>query len=1028
MTAGAPLEQVRGALARLHEPGALERHPLAARFGGGKGLRRALEDAVAGLVRRDANAGARAARRHELLRLRYLEALPVEEVHRRLLIGRSEYYREHERALHDLAALLPPSPSVATGSTERLPIPLTGLVGREGELAEIDRLLRASRLLTLTGPGGSGKTRLALQAAERVGLEYPNGVHFVQLAPLTDPALVPSVVAAAVQVREPPGSGLVEALVTALRHQRRLLVLDNCEHLLDASAALAQALLQGCRGVAVLTTSREPLGIAGEVPWRVPALSVPASVQLFVARAATVSPGFRLDEQNQAAVAEICRRLDGLPLAIELAAARMRMLPVERIAAGLGDRLRLLTGGSRTAPAHQRTMAASIDWSHDLLSHAEGVLFRRLAVFAGGFTLEAAAAVGDLGLDTLELLTGLVDKSLVVAEERGGRERFRLLETIHEYAAEKLLSAGEAEATRERHAAHALALAERAGVEPASGPFDHAGLDELETEHDNLRAALAWCSARSIDLGLRLAERLYWFWVLRDHVAEGRTRLAELLAQQAPSGDRAARAGALRGAFTLAEQQGDAAAARLAAEEWLRIARDLEDRPGIVRAAQLVGRIATRLGEFESAGTHLRESRAIADSLGDKLGAARALHSLGALAEEQGDITAGRALREEGVALSRESGQVGDLSEALHNLAFLVSEQGDYAAARAFGDEALTLARALDEQVLLVSVLRGRGDVAVLNGDLPRARSSYDECLVLSRAADFKLHVAGSIWGLGKVARLERDFATARSSYDQALALNREIGQRYGIAELLHALAELSLAEGDLPTARRSTEESLALFRAIHDRPWVAAALHALGEVASREGELDSASALFRKSLAIFQALQPIRPSGRRDLARCLTRCAGLHSARMQPERAAPCARRGRRPLLRSRPACRHAGPPRARGHRRGGPGAGRGHGVRGRMDPRSSYGSRRGDRRRAERAGRERVHLARQPTQGGSRGRLVAERPAVVEHEQSPATQLPDQPSGSAPGRRLTQTERRPDPLVRAELLRDPPPRRPAL
>ncbi|HEX2325773.1 MAG TPA: protein kinase, partial [Chloroflexota bacterium] len=388
------------------------------------------------------------------------------------------------------------------GTAHTLPVALSSFVGREREGAEVLGLLRgegprgAVRLLTLTGPGGTGKTRLALHvaaAAGGVGGEYEQGVRLVELAPLADPALVPRAVASALGLRETPGQDVTETLLQTLREQRLLLVLDNCEHLLPACASLAETLLRGCPRLQVLATSRQGLGVQGETTWPVPALGVPATaalpleklaqseaVRLFVERAASVSPGFVLTERNGGAVAEVCRRLDGLPLAIELAAARVRTLSVEQIGARLDRRLRLLTSGRRAALPHQQTLRASMDWSHDLLSPPERELFRRLAVFAGGWTLEAAEAVcaagaagaaeGGLPEDVLDVLGGLVDKSLVVAGEGepgegepGEREqRYTLLETVRQYAQEKLAAGGEAGPIQARHAAHFLALAERA--------------------------------------------------------------------------------------------------------------------------------------------------------------------------------------------------------------------------------------------------------------------------------------------------------------------------------------------------------------------------------------------------------------------------------------------------------------------------------------------------------------------------------------------------------------------------------------
>ena len=390
-----------------------------------------------------------------------------------------------------------------------LPTELSSFVGREKELTEVRRLLENNRLLTLTGSGGCGKTRLALAAASELVERFEDGVWMVELASLAEPSLVPQAVAFTLGVRERPGSSLTEALSDYLRTRKLLLILDNCEHLIEACAELVEALLRSCPGLRVLATSREALGITGEIAWPVPSLSLPdlrrlpdleslpryESARLFVERTAAVRPNFTLTEQNAPAVAQVCYRLDGIPLAIELAAARTKVLSVEEISARLDDSFRLLAAGSRTAMPRQRTLHATMDWSHELLGQKERVVFRRLSVFAGGFTLEAAESVcagEELQRDeVLELLSQLVDKSLVVAQERDGTARYRLLETIRQYGRERLEEAGEAAQVREQHAGYYLALAEEAEPE-LKGDRQVTWLERLETEHDNLRVAMAW--------------------------------------------------------------------------------------------------------------------------------------------------------------------------------------------------------------------------------------------------------------------------------------------------------------------------------------------------------------------------------------------------------------------------------------------------------------------------------------------------------------------------------------------------------
>jgi len=476
----------------------------------------------------------------------------------------------------------PNSPGAAVPG-HNLPARLTSFVGRQTEIADVQTQVRASRLVTLVGAPGVGKTRLALQSALGMVEAFADGVWLVELASLDDPDLVPYAVAEVLDVREQPGHRLTATLTDFLRGRRLLLVLDNCEHLIGAVAALAETLLRACTSLHVLATSREPLAIEGEVIRRVPSLSVPRvsgdgtasgraavsptvseseAVRLFVERARAASPTFALTARNAALVGQICARLDGIPLAIELAAARVRALSVEQIAARLDDRFRLLTGGSRTALSRQQTLRGALDWSYDLLAEPEQILLRRLSVFAGGFSLDAAedagswvVAPGHASIDAssprtqnLEpnTLVGLVDKSLVQVDEGGddgGEQRYRLLETFRQYGLEKLAEHGELAAVRDRHRDYFLALAE--GIAPALHERpDRALLDRLEREHDNLRAALAWCLDAPYDgrdggmvdggdqdlagvaLGVRLAAALYRFWWLRGYPSDGRRLLA----------------------------------------------------------------------------------------------------------------------------------------------------------------------------------------------------------------------------------------------------------------------------------------------------------------------------------------------------------------------------------------------------------------------------------------------------------------------------------------------------------------------
>jgi predicted ATPase len=496
-----------------------------------------------------------------------------------------------------------------TAQPNNLPVPGTSFVGRGEQIQEVRRLLARTRLLTLIGAGGCGKTRLALRAAADGSDAYADGIWLVELAGLTDPALVAQALAQAVGVREVPGRDLTDTLVDHLRERTSLLILDNCEHVVDAAAHVADAVLRVCPRVRIMATSREPLRSTGETTWRVPSLSVPLanaataadletvlqfeSVQLFIDRAQAALPDFELTSANAAALREICRRLDGIPLAIELAAARVRAFAVEQIAARLDDRFGLLTTGPRTAMPRQQTLRAAVDWSYALLSEPERALLRRLSVFAGGWKFEAAEAVaaGD-GLQpyaVLDLLAQLVDKSLVLAEPQRGAVRYRLLETIRQYARERLDEAGEAGCTCDRHLAYFLDLAEQA--EPKlRGPEARTVMDRLEEEHDNLRLAIDWALQTGGDAALRLSGALAWFWWGRDHHSEGCRWLARALTTTQVRS--AARMKALNGAGWLAHHQRDLDKARMLLAESLAIARELDDGWTVAWTLHCLGRVA----------------------------------------------------------------------------------------------------------------------------------------------------------------------------------------------------------------------------------------------------------------------------------------------------------------------------------------------------------------------------------------------------------------------------------------------------
>jgi len=654
--------------------------------------------------------------------------------------------REPERLfqiLHPgLPADFPPLRSLRIGG-HHLPRPLSSFVGRERELAELRRLLASTRLLTLTGTGGCGKTRMSLATAMGVLEEYPDGVWFVELGALSDPGLVLPTVASALDVREAPGRSLDAMLMDELRPKQLLLILDNCEHLVDACATLAAATLQASPGLRVLATSREVLGVPGETVWRVPSLSFPdpqhlppledlmdyEAIRLFVERAATVRQNFTLTPDNARAVAEVCRHLDGIPLAIELAAARTPTLSAEEIAARLGDRFRLLTQGSRTALPRQQTLRAAMDWGYQLLTPAEQAAMRRLSIFSGGWTLAAAEAVCEGGhmhvSDTLDLLTQLVLKSWVLTDEQHGSVRYGYLETVAQYGREQLADAREVEAARKRHLEWYVTLAEHAEPELV-GAQQAAWLDRLAAEHDNLRAAMEWATTgHDTEAGLRIAGAVWRFWFIRGHFVEGRKWLETLLrgSEHVPP---AIRAKALQGAGSLAVfGQSDFVAGERLQRQALALWRDVGSEAGIAAALNGLGMVATGQGEYASARDAYEQSLAIRRRLGDTWGIANSLHNLGRVVQRQGDFETAHALIGESLTIWRERGDKQNMAMALVNLGFVACNRGDYASARSLIDESLVIRQELRDERGIAYALEGFACLAAAQGQARRAAQLF---------------------------------------------------------------------------------------------------------------------------------------------------------------------------------------------------------------------------------------------------------------------------------------------------------------
>ena len=729
---------------------------------------------------------------------------------------------------------------LSSAGRHNLPAPRTSFVGREQEMVEVKRMLAMTRLLTLTGAGGSGKTRLALEVARDLVVAYPDGVWLMELAPLSEPEMVAQEVARALGTQEQPGRPLQESLLDTLGGKEMLLILDNCEHLIDAVARLTIALLDSCPRVRMLATSREPLGVTGELTWPVPSLSAPdtkqsptveelegyESVQLFADRASKRHPGFKLTPENALAVAQVCARLEGIPLAIELAAARVGMLSAGQISERLGHSLKLLTGGERRADHRHQTLRAALDWSYELLGEPERALFGRLSAFAGGFTLEAAEGVVTGGEieeeDVLELLGMLVEKSLVVAEESWERgARYRLLEPVRQYAREKLGASGEAETVGHRHAEFFLDMAEEA--EPKlKGSRQVEWLDRLEIEHDNLRAALSWALGREIDLGPRMAGALCLFWYTRGYLSEGRTYLEAVARSDVIPAT--VRAKALDGLGWIAEPQGDYERARVAYEESLELYRSCHDKKGVANALGDLGSLALDRGDYEQATSLLEESLTLHRELGSREDVIGVLDGLGVLASAKGDRGPSISFFSEALALSRGTGNVRRTATSLGNLGITMLVHGDPEQATPLLEESLALFRDIGDSLNIAIGLMHSAFAALTQDDYERAQMLSEESLELLQKAEDKQHIADCLEVLAGGAGAQGQAHRAARLWGAAEALREEIGvplqsedRRVLDPYLVAARSSLgevawqaTLAEGRAMTPEQAIEYSLS--------------------------------------------------------------------------------------------------------------------------------------------------------------------------------------------------------------------------
>jgi predicted ATPase/DNA-binding XRE family transcriptional regulator len=706
-----------------------------------------------------------------------------------------------------------------------LPIPLTSFIGREKDVEHIQHRLAGNRLVTLIGVGGIGKTRLSQQVANQLIDNYANGVWLVEFASLNDPMLVPQSVATVFGIQQRADqSALVETLIHFLHGKTILLILDNCEHLLDACAGLAEKLLTSCPNLKIVVTSREALGIVGEALYQVPSLTIPEvhsistleklnyeSIRLFDERAQLVQMDFELTEENAFAITQICYRLDGIPLAIELAAVRIQTLSPVQIAEQLDQCFHILIGGSRTALPKHQTLQACIDWSWYLLDGSEQTVLRRLSVFAGGWTLEAVEAVcegeGVEAEQLLDLMTQLVNKSLIMVKKVQGQEtRFRMLETIRQYARERLHEAWEGDQLRNRHLDFFLQWAER--VEPKlRSPQQLEWLDQIETELDNLRAALEWnlTQTEGGEASLRLASSLLAFWYQRAHVSEGRAWLDRALTSSAASDDGVVRAKALHAAGYLARLQGDTLTGQALLEASIDLWRALgpADNTGLAQTLATLAESVRRLGDPAAARSLASEAIELCREQGERWVLAYSLSMLSWAIRDQDDYALARSVITESVALWRALGDLWGLELATQCLCDIATREGDYTVAQSHAAEYLAIARRLGNTEGVALALESLGIAAINLGDRGQAKTYFQESFEMFRELGNKTGQAICLYYFGYLVQFEGDNQTAMTFFKQELALARTTGPLWLGAQALFGLAGAAAATGQALRAAR---------------------------------------------------------------------------------------------------------------------------------------------------------------------------------------------------------------------------------
>lgn len=741
-----------------------------------------------------------------------------------------------------------------------LPHQLTSFVGREKELADVKKLLHTTRMLTLIGPGGTGKTRLSIQAAGALLDQYPDGVWLVELAPIPDPHLVPRATAMALGLRDEPQRPVIDMLCDYLNVKKLLIILDNCEHLVNACAEMADRLVHASTHTYMIASSREALGIAGEVTYRVPSLNLPDmghlppvealgqfdAVKLFIDRATATVSNFSVTNENARFLAQICCQLDGIPLAIELAAAKIRVLSLEQIAKRLDDRFRLLTGGSRTALERHQTLRAAIDWSYNLLPLSEQILFRRLAVFIGGWTLEAAESVcGDnsktsliLGDDSLNLLEHLINKSMVLKEEKGLETRYRMLETIRQYASEKLMDANEGDVLRDRHLEYFINLAETAAPHLIR-PEQLEWLAQLDSDYENLRLALEWASGKeSAEASLRLCAGLGKFWEIRCYWMEGSTWLAGALAKSTPfpsDAEKISRVRALYWDVLIADDLDDIARMKVSSETCFKLAQEVSDQRDMAIARFTVGCYLDRHGDYDEAFQLFTESLADFQKLNDPYWIAITDIWLSTILVTRGKYDRAK-IAMQSVELARKAGERKQLGETLLELSLFYFRHNQLDEAMEYSQEGDLLLKEIGSNMSTASTLQA--DLAWVAGRYEEAESIYmkvQERLGLIGERNMRANVMA--W-LGLVVLEQGKLAEALTYLEQSLATARELESTRFIAYRLAELSQVYFKQDKIEKFKQVFVESISLAKGLYEVHKIHPLLHLTQSIYARDPRL----------------------------------------------------------------------------------------------------------------------------------------------------------------------------------------------